>query len=159
MTDKQLKNRLLREVQFHFPYAPPTGERPPYETGGVSCSRLLPSTPRPWIYAAGTAAGTAAQNAPQPSMWTGMLPIIIVFAVMIFFMMRSQKKQQQKRQEMLDKIVKGSRVLLNSGMLGNVTEVREKTFVVEIADKVQVEVVKNGIADVVEEQAAAEKKA
>lgn len=108
---------------------------------------------------AGTAAGTAAQNAPQPSMWTGMLPIIIVFAVMIFFMMRSQKKQQQKRQEMLDKIVKGSRVLLNSGMLGNVTEVREKTFVVEIADKVQVEVVKNGIADVVEEQAAAEKKA
>lgn len=109
--------------------------------------------------AAGTAAGTAAQNAPQPSMWTGMLPIIIVFAVMIFFMMRSQKKQQQKRQEMLDKIVKGSRVLLNSGMLGNVTEVREKTFVVEIADKVQVEVVKNGIADVAEEQAAAEKKA
>ena len=109
--------------------------------------------------AAGTAAGTAAQDPPQPSMWTGMLPIIIVFAVMIFFMMRSQKKQQQKRQEMLDKIVKGSRVLLNSGMLGNVTEVREKTFVVEIADKVQVEVVKNGIADVVEEQAAAEKKA
>ena len=92
-------------------------------------------------------------------MLTGMLPIIIVFAVMIFFMMRSQKKQQQKRQEMLDKIVKGSRVLLNSGMLGNVVEVREKTFVVEIADKVQVEVVKNGVADVVEEQAAAEKKA
>lgn len=109
--------------------------------------------------AAGTAAGTASQTPPQPSMWTGMLPIIIVFAVMIFFMMRSQKKQQQKRQEMLDKIIKGSRVLLNSGMLGTVAEVREKTFVVEIADKVQVEVVKNGVADVVEEQAAAEKKA
>ena len=105
-------------------------------------------------------AGAATQTQPpQPSMLTGMLPIIIVFAVMIFFMMRSQKKQQQKRQEMLDKIVKGSRVLLNSGMLGNVVEVREKTFVVEIADKVQVEVVKNGVADVVEEQAAAEKKA
>ena len=66
---------------------------------------------------------------------------------------------QYSAQEMLDKIVKGSRVLLNSGMLGNVVEVREKTFVVEIADKVQVEVVKNGVADVVEEQAAAEKKA
>lgn len=110
--------------------------------------------------AAEAAAGAATQTQPpQPSMLTGMLPIIIVFAVMIFFMMRSQKKQQQKRQEMLDKIVKGSRVLLNSGMLGNVVEVREKTFVVEIADKVQVEVVKNGVADVVEEQAAAEKKA
>lgn len=110
--------------------------------------------------AAEAAAGAAAQTPqPQPSMLTGMLPIIIVFAVMIFFMMRSQKKQQQKRQEMLDKIVKGSRVLLNSGMLGTVAEVREKTVVVEIADKVRVEVVKNGIADVVEEQAEAEKKA
>lgn len=126
----------------------------------VASSSVTVNAPAAAGTAAEAAAGAASQTpASQPSMFTGMLPIIIVFAVMIFFMMRSQKKQQQKRQEMLDKIVKGSRVLLNSGMLGTVAEVREKTFVVEIADKVQVEVVKNGVADVVEEQAAAEKKA
>ena len=69
---------------------------------------------------------------------------------MMFFMSRSQKKQQQKRQEMLDRIVKGSRVLLQSGMMGTVTEVKEKSFLVEIADKVVVEVVVNGVADLVE---------
>ena len=51
---------------------------------------------------------------------------------------------------MLDRIVKGSRVLLQSGMMGTVTEVKEKSFLVEIADKVVVEVVVNGVADLVE---------
>lgn len=86
--------------------------------------------------------------APQPSVFGGMLPFIIVFAVMIFFMFRSQKKQQQKRQQMLDQIVKGSRVILGSGIYGTVVEVREKTFVVEIADKVQIEVLKGGVSEV-----------
>ena len=84
----------------------------------------------------------------RTSVFGGMLPFIIVFAVMIFFMFRSQKKQQQKRQQMLDQIVKGSRVILGSGIYGTVVEVREKTFVVEIADKVQIEVLKGGVSEV-----------
>ncbi len=101
--------------------------------------------------------GAAAQ--PQPNMLTGMLPIIIVFAVMIFFMMRSQKKQAQKRQQMIDQVVKGTRVLLNSGMYGTVVEVKSNCFVVEIADRVQVEVVKNGIADLAADAKDADPKA
>ena len=92
-------------------------------------------------------------------MLTGMLPIIIVFAVMIFFMMRSQKKQAQKRQQMIDQVVKGTRVLLNSGMYGTIVEVKSNSFVVEIADRVQVEVVKNGIADLAVDPKEADPKA
>ena len=93
----------------------------------------------------------AEQAAPAGAGWQTMIPFIAVFAVMLFFMSRSQKKQQQKRQQMLDRIVKGSRVLLQSGMMGTVVEVKEKSFIVEIAEKVSVEVVVNGIADLVEE--------
>lgn len=108
----------------------------------------------------GATAATGAAAAPsQPSMLTGMLPIIIIFAVMMFFMMRSQKKQTQRRQQMIDQIVKGTRVLLNSGMFGTVVEVRENSFVVEIADRVQVEVVKNGVAELAAEAKAADPKA
>ncbi len=95
---------------------------------------------------------TTAVQPPPGGGLMGMLPIIIVFAVMIFFMMRSQKKQQQKHQQMIDQIVKGTRVMLNSGMFGTVVEVKSNSFVVEIADKVNVEVVKNGVADLVTEQ-------
>ncbi|MBQ8754218.1 MAG: preprotein translocase subunit YajC [Lentisphaeria bacterium] len=95
---------------------------------------------------------TAAAAAPagQGNQLMSFIPLILIFIVMMFFMSRSQKKQQQKRQEMLDRIVKGSRVLLQSGMMGTVTEVKEKSFLVEIADKVVVEVVTNGVADLVE---------
>ena len=107
----------------------------------------------------GTAAGRGAAAQPLPNMLTGMLPIIIVFAVLIFFMMRSQKKQAQKRQQMIDQVVKGTRVLLNSGMYGTIVEVKSNSFVVEIADRVQVEVVKNGIADLAVDPKEADPKA
>ena len=96
-----------------------------------------------------TAAQAAAPTGQGNSLMS-FIPLILIFVVMMFFMSRSQKKQQQKRQEMLDRIVKGSRVLLQSGMMGTVTEVKEKSFLVEIADKVVVEVVVNGVADLVE---------
>lgn len=112
------------------------------------------------------AAAIAATGGPAPAAQTqpagggimGMLPIFIIFGVMIFFMMRSQKKQQQKREQMISKIAKGTKVILASGFLGTIVEVREKTFLVEIASNVRVEVVQAGIGDVISEEEAQEKK-
>ncbi len=98
--------------------------------------------------AAVPAAGASAAQQSSGGGLMGMLPIFIIFGVMIFFMMRSQKKQQQKREQMLSKIAKGTKVVLSSGLLGTIEEVREKTFVVEIASGVRVEVVQGGIGDV-----------
>ena len=83
------------------------------------------------------------------SPWLSMLPFILIFVVMIFFMNRSQKKQMQKRQEMMDKIAKGSKVLLTSGIYGVVDAVHDDSMVVEIASGVKVKVAKAGVADVV----------
>ena len=91
------------------------------------------------------------------SMFNGMLMPIILIVVMIFFFSRANKKQQQKRQEMLDRITKGTKVLLNSGVYGKIVEVRENEFLVEIAENVRVLVVKNGIANVEEEKKEAGK--
>ena len=97
------------------------------------------------------AAQAAAQNPQGAPAGAGsglmsFVPMILVFVVLIFFMNRSQQKQQKKRQEMLDKIAKGTPVLLNSGVYGKVAEVRGDSFIIEIADKVQVRVSKNGVA-------------
>ena len=90
-----------------------------------------------------------AANPQGPSPWLQMLPFILIFVVMIFFMNRSQKKQAQKRQEMMDKITKGTKVLLTSGIYGTVDSVQEETMVVEIAAGVKIKIAKVGIADVV----------
>ena len=99
----------------------------------------------------------AAPEAAKPqekSSWTSMLPIIIIIVVFYFFIFRGNKKQQQKRQEALDRTVKGTRVMLNSGVYGKVVEVKENEFLVEIAENVRVLVNKNGVSPVEEEKPA-----
>jgi preprotein translocase subunit YajC len=78
----------------------------------------------------------------------GLLPLlgpIVIFGVMIYFMIRSQRKQAKKRQEMIDHVKKGDDVVIAGGIFGKVIEVKEKTFMVEIAEKVNVEVSKPGV--------------
>ena len=100
---------------------------------------------------AGDAVAAAQQ---QPNPWMSILPFILIFVVMIFFMNRSQKKQMAKRQEMMDRITKGTAVVLTSGVYGKVAEVREDSFIVEIADNVKIRVNKSGIAALDEPEAA-----
>ncbi|MBQ7206544.1 MAG: preprotein translocase subunit YajC [Lentisphaeria bacterium] len=107
------------------------------------------------------AAAQTAQEAskqPQGSPLMSFMPIIIIMVVFMFFMSRSQKRQQQKRQEMIDRIAKGTKVLLAGGVRGVIDEVREDEFVVEIASGVKIRVVKNGVAEVEVEEAKAEEK-
>ena len=89
-----------------------------------------------------------AQEQRGGSPWLSMLPFILIFVVMIFFMNRSQKKQMQKRQEMMDKIAKGTKVLLTSGIYGTVEAVHDDYMMVEIASGVRVKVAKNGVAGI-----------
>ncbi len=88
----------------------------------------------------------AKKEAPAGGGWLQMLPFILIFVVMIFFMNRSQKKQMQKRQEMMDKITKGTKVLLTSGIYGTVDAVHEDSMIVEIATGVKIKVAKAGVA-------------
>lgn len=99
----------------------------------------------------GQSAAPAAKK--QQNSWTGMLPMLILIAVMIFLFVRSNKKQQKQRQEMMDKMVKGAKVMLQSGVYGKVIEVKENDVVVEIAENTRVLVVKAGIANVINEDA------
>ena len=114
--------------------------------------RLLIAAAEATGNAAAQSGGTPPPQQPNPLM--SILPFILIFVVMIFFMNRSQKKQMAKRQEMMDKITKGTVVLLNSGIYGKIAEVREDCFMVEIADNVKIRVSKTGIAGIDSPEAA-----
>ena len=102
-------------------------------------------------------AAAAAPQAKAPNPIMQMVPIFLIVIVFMFFMSRSQRKQQQKREEMLNALVKGKEVMLANGIYGKISEVKEKTFIVEIAPGVCIEVAKNGVAEVVAEDAEAKK--
>ena len=108
--------------------------------------------------AANTAAEAGAQQG-QGSIWTMMVPLIVVILVMTFISGRSQRKQREKQQKMYDSLVKGTKVRTIGGFTGKVVEVGAETVMIELADKMPpVEIVKNAVAMVIDENAAAEAK-
>lgn len=80
---------------------------------------------------------------------SGMIVLVgwvAIFGVMMFFMFRNQRKQAKQRQEMIDNLKAGSRVVTAGGILATIKKVKDKSFIVEIADKVEIEVTKNGVS-------------
>ena len=116
------------------------------------------------LIATGEAAGQAAANtgAQGGSALGGMsfmIPLLIVIVVMTFISGRSQRKQREKQQKMYDSLVKGTKVRTIGGFTGKVVEVGAETVMIELADKMPpVEIVKNAVAMVIDENAAADAK-
>lgn len=73
---------------------------------------------------------------------------VAIFGVMIFFFFRAQKKEAKKRQKMIEEVKTGDRVITTGGIYGIISNVKEKSFMVKIADNVKVEVSKAGVTGV-----------
>ena len=68
----------------------------------------------------------AQEGAPAASPLEGMAPIILVFLVLIvvmFFMRRSQKRQEGEHRKMVENLDKGTRVMLNSGLIARIEKI------------------------------------
>ncbi len=78
---------------------------------------------------------------------TGMLvPMIAMFAIFYFLMIRPQQKKNKAHQAMVNSLKKGSRVITSGGIHGLVTKSDEATVSIEIADKVNIKVLRGNIA-------------
>ena len=88
-----------------------------------------------------------ASNAPAPGgggmMWLFLLAIIVIFYV---FMILPQRKKQKQVEEFRKSLEKGDKVTTIGGIHGKIVDVKESTFVVEIANDVRIEVDKAAIA-------------
>ncbi len=82
---------------------------------------------------------------PQSGGMIMLLGPIVIMVVMIVILLRAQSKEAKRKQEMLNAIKSGDRILTTGGIYGIVTNVKDKTFIVKIADNVKVELSKNGI--------------
>ena len=86
-----------------------------------------------------------------------MVGTLVVCVVMFYFLLIRPQQKQRKDQENLIKNVKtGDKILLNSGMFGIVSNVKEKSLMIKIADNVKVEVLKSAVGSVVQKSAEVE---
>jgi preprotein translocase subunit YajC len=97
-----------------------------------------------------------AQSAAPPSMPGGgigsfFVPLIFIFVIMYFVMIRPQKKRQEQQQKLIGSLKTGDRVVTNAGIHGLISNVKENTVLVKVADNVKIEMDKAAIATVLKE--------
>ena len=88
---------------------------------------------------------------------TLVLYFVVFFGIMYFLMIRPQQKQQKQRQAMLSSLRVNDKVVTSGGIYGKVTKVKDKTVILKIADKVEIEVAKAGIGSVENREVTVEK--
>jgi preprotein translocase subunit YajC len=80
------------------------------------------------------------------------IPMLIAVAAIFYFLVwRPQQQQQKKLREAVDGLRRGDTVVLASGIIGRVAKVPQKEdaeIAVEIADNVQVRVLRTALTEV-----------
>lgn len=77
--------------------------------------------------------------------YSGLIMIALLFVVMWFFMIRPQQKRQKEMKKFREGLGKGDKVVTAGGIYGTVTDVKDKTFVVEIANGVKITIDKGSV--------------
>jgi preprotein translocase subunit YajC len=84
-------------------------------------------------------------------MLTTIAPLIFIFGIMYFLMIRPQQQRAKQHREMIDNLRRGDTVVTAGGIVGRVTKATNKEdaeVTVEIADNVQVKVIKSTLTEV-----------
>ena len=99
----------------------------------------------------------AAQEAAKPTAQQGgmgmLVPMLLIFAIFYFMMIRPQQRKEKERRKMIDELRAGAKVVFAGGFIGTIKEAKEKTFLIEIAPGVSVEVARASVSGVAEEPA------
>jgi preprotein translocase subunit YajC len=77
------------------------------------------------------------------------MPLVFMVAIFYFIMIRPQQRREKERKAMIAAVKSGERVLLSSGIIGDVCTVKEKTLIVRIAENTKVEVVKSAVTQII----------
>jgi preprotein translocase subunit YajC len=78
-------------------------------------------------------------------------PLIFIFAIMYFLMIRPQQQRMKQHREMIENVRRGDTVVTAGGIVGRVAKVPQKDdpeITVEIADNIQVRVIKSTLTEI-----------
>jgi len=94
---------------------------------------------------------TSPQAVPGGGIGSFFVPLIFIFVIMYFVMIRPQKKRPQQQQQLIASLKTGDRVVTNAGIHGLISNVKESTVLVKVADNVKIEMDKSAITNVLKE--------
>jgi preprotein translocase subunit YajC len=81
----------------------------------------------------------------QQGTLVGLLPFAMILAIFYFLILLPMKRRQKKIQEFQEALKVGDKVVMTSGIHGQITRLNDKTVQVQIADRVRIEVARAAI--------------
>ncbi len=95
-----------------------------------------------------------APAAAGPNPLASFVPIILIFVIMYFLLFRPQMKRQKAQAKLVGALKTGDRVVTASGIHGLISNVKDHTIILKIADNVKIEIEKSAVTNVVVPDAA-----
>lgn len=84
-------------------------------------------------------AAPAQGAADQPPFFVSLVPLIFVFVIFYFLLIRPQQKRQKEHANLISAVKTGDKVVTSGGIHGIVSNVKDKTLIVKVADNVKLE--------------------
>jgi len=98
-----------------------------------------------FLLAQASAASPSAAANPLAS----FIPIILIFIIMYFLLFRPQMRRQKEQARIVSALKTGDRVVTASGIHGMITNVKDTTVTVKVADNVKIEMDKSAVTNVI----------
>lgn len=86
-------------------------------------------------------------DADTMAMINAVLPFFLMGGIFYFMLWKPQKKQQQERQNLLNSLKKGDKIITIGGIYGTITDISERTVKVEVAEGVEVTMVRSAVSN------------
>lgn len=93
-------------------------------------------------------AQAATEGAPAPNPLMSFLPLVFIFVIFYFLLIRPQQKKQKEHQKLIAGIKSGDRVITTAGIHGLITNVKDTTVTIKVADNVKIEFDKAAVVTV-----------
>lgn len=84
--------------------------------------------------------------APNPILQ--FLPLVFIFVIFYFLLIRPQQKRQKEHVKLISSVQTGDEIVTNAGIHGTVTNVKDKTVLVRVADNVKIEFDRSAIVSI-----------
>ena len=91
----------------------------------------------------------AAAPAAGGDIFMSLMPLILVFVIFYFLLIRPQQTKMKQHREMLENLKKGDQIVTAGGIVGKIVRIEQgdNTLSVEVAPNVQVKVIRQTVAD------------
>jgi preprotein translocase subunit YajC len=90
----------------------------------------------------------AAPEGPGPNPLMSFLPLIFIFVIFYFLLIRPQQKKQKEHSKLVAGLKTGDKVITTAGIHGLITNVKDTTVTIKVADNVKVEFDKAAVVTV-----------